>query len=721
MRGLAGSVALLAISSAAPAFAEAPAAKPSGPAPSVSEVVVTADAPPAQTLLDRKVYSLTNDLQATSGSAADVLNQVPSVAVDADGNVSLRGDGNVTILVDGKPSAQFTGSSRGLSLQQFSAGDIARIEVLTTPPAQFKAEGSGGVINIITKKTRRAGLSGSAQISAGEFGRMVAAVNGAYNSGPLKLTGGVGLRHDVRERLTTTNRDVPDPVSNALVASQQSIDERQKRWTPSVKAGVDYDLNDRQSIGASFNHRELMGRRYFDQNDTDGPAGGAIADRSARHDDGRDWNVDAGEDLHFEQKLWRPNETLSLSLQHSVDRERESNAYRNSFALPPSGPTFDELHLSHDLVKTEFSADYDLPLADDREVKLGYDLESDRNRFDPRGGTIDPVSGAITDNPTITNHFRYHQTINAAYGQYETPLGPWRLQLGARYEASEATGLQINGDVLNHRSDHGLYPSLHLDRAAGDEGKLSLGISRRLTRPDSEILNPFIDTQDTHNLRAGNPNLAPQDTWSYEAGYHIDAKAISYGATAYYRFDRNSLTDVVQPISDEVLLSTKTNLPKSRSAGVEFTANGKLGPQLAYNLSGDLFTAQIDATALGASGLKSTTGLNLKASLDWRPTKVDTAQISLSRQDKRLTPQGSVDAINLVNLGYRRQLRPDLAAVVTVTDVFDGQKLHRLTVTPQLRDDYLRNQYGRIAFVGLVYSFGGQAKGKPNAFDYQSQ
>jgi outer membrane receptor protein involved in Fe transport len=719
MRRLAGSVALLVVSSAAPAFAEAPAAKPSA-APSVAEVVVTADAPPAQTQLDRKVYSLTNELQATSGSAADVLNQVPSVAVDADGNVSLRGDGNVTILVDGKPSAQFSGSSRGLSLQQFSASDIARIEVLTTPPAQFKAEGSGGVINIITKKTRRAGLSGSGQLSAGESGRLVAALNGAYNDGPLKLSGGLGVRHDVRERLTTSNRDVLDPTSNAFVASQQSIDERQRRWTPSAKAGVDYDLNDRQSIGASFSHRELFGKRYFDQNNSDGPAGGAIADLSSRHDDGHDWNVDASEGLHFDQKLWRPNETLSLNLQHSTDRERETNNYRNSFTLPPSAQSFDELRLSHDIVKTEFSADYDLPLADEREVKLGYDLESDRNRFDPSGGNVDPVTGLITDNPAITNHFRYHQTINAAYGQYQAPLGPWQLQLGARFEAAQATGLQVTGDVINRRSDQGLYPSLHLDRTVGADGKISLGIARRLTRPDPEILNPFIDTQDTHNLRAGNPNLAPQDTWSYEAGYNIAAQALSYGVTAYYRFDRNSLTDVVRPISDEVLLTTKANLPKSRSAGLEFTANGKLGQQLAYNLSGDLFTAQIDATALGAPGLKSTTGVNLKASLDWRPTKVDTAQISFSRADKRLTPQGSVDAINLVNLGYRRQLRPDLAAVVTVTDLFDGQRFQRLIVTPQLRDSYLRNQYGRIAFVGLIYTFGGQGKAKSNGFDYQS-
>jgi outer membrane receptor protein involved in Fe transport len=716
-----GLPALLAFASAfaSQALAAPAAVKPAPSVTSVEEVVVTAQTPQAQTLLDRKTYAVTSDLQATSGTAADVLNNVPSVSVDADGNVSLRGDGNVTILVDGKPSAQFSGSSRGLSLQQFSAGDIERIEVLTTPPAQYKAEGSGGVINIITKKTRKAGLSGSGQFSLGDQRRYVAGLNGAYNAGPLKLSGALGLRQDARERLTTTNRVVLDPVFNTQVASTQSLDEHQKRLTPSAKLGVDYDLNDKQSVSLSLSHRELAGSRYFDQHGTDGPLGGAIATVSDRHDDGKDWSVNTSEGLRFDQKLWRPNETLSLGLQRSAEHERERNAYRNTFALPPLAPTFDELHVSHDLVKTEFNADYALPLAKGRELRLGYDLEHDQNAFDPRGGTIDPISGQITDNPNVSNHFRYRQTVQAAYAQYETPVGAWDLQTGVRLETAKATTLQITGDIPGGRSDSGLYPSVHLNRALGDEGKVSLGVSRRLTRPDPEILNPFADHQDTHNLRAGNPNLAPQDTWSYEAGYDGVLRALTYGVTAYYRSDRNSVTDIVRPVSDDVVLTTKANLPKSRSAGLELTARGKLGADLSYNLSGDLFSTQIDATALGALGLKSTTGFNLKASLDWRPTSTDTAQVSLSRSDRRLTPQGSVAAINLVNLGFKHQLRPDLAAVVTVTDAFDGQKQHRLITTPQLRDDYFRHQFGRLAYVGLVYTFGGPTKAKSEGFDYE--
>lgn len=721
MRGWAGLTAALALLDGHLALAqEAPAkAPPASERATVAEVVVRAKRPVAQTLIDRKVYRVSGDLQTTTGTAADVLNTVPSVTVDADGAVALRGDGNVTILVDGKPSAQFSGATAGAALQQMSASDIDRVEVLTTPPAQYKAEGTGGVINIVTKKVRRDGLSGTAQLSLGDKRRYVAAVSVSETIGKLKLSGGLTLRQDARERLVHSARVVIDPTTHSPVASRQGLDETVRRLTPSVHIGADYELGARQSLSATVDHREQTGNRYFDQTDAAGPAGGADDSRSTRHSDGHEWSLEANEGLRFDQKLSRPGETFSLALQHSATREREGYRYRNDALLPTGPPSFDDLHLSLDLVTTEISADYDLPLSHDRDLKLGYDYQRDRNRFDNSGGNLDPASGLFITNPDVTDRFRYRDDIHALYAQYEAPLGAWRLQAGLRYESARAKTFQITGDVPGGRHDAGFYPSLHLDRDMGEHGKLFAGVSRRLTRPDPEALNPFTDHQDIHNLRAGNPDLAPQQTWSYEAGYTGEFGALAYGATAYLRQDRNRVTDVLRPISDDVVLATKANLPKSRAVGLELTASGKLGPKLSYSLSGDLFNAQIDATSLGFPGLKSTTGVNLKASLDWRPTRADTAQISLSRVDRRLTPQGDLAAVTLVNLGYRRQLRPDLAMVFTISDAFNGQRLRRTIATATLTDAYERQQLGRLVYLGLVYTFGGQTKAKPRGFEYE--
>jgi outer membrane receptor protein involved in Fe transport len=680
-------------------------------------VVVTAHRLKVQTLIDRKVYTITGDLQATTGSAADVMNALPSVNVDPDGVVSLRGDTNVTILIDGKPSAALSGAAQGLSLLQLPASDIDRIEVLNTPPAQYKAEGSGGVINIITKRRPRPGLSGSARASVGDRGRYAVGLDVAYNKGRLKLSGGVGLRQDDRERRTTDRRFEVDPTTGLPVMGAETIDEHFHRLTPSLNGRLDYEVNASQSIGASFSYRALHGHRFFDQVDLEGPPGVAPASIADRHSEGHEWHVEGGGDVHLTQALWRPGETLTLELQRSTVYENEHYDYTDSFQAPPAPVAFSDLRLGLNLGTTEFSADYDLPLAHDAELKLGYDLEADDNTFDNRGDTLDPATRAATVDPNVTNDFRYRQQINAAYVQYAGSLGAWRLQAGLRAEDARASWLLITGNIPGHRHDFGVYPSLHVDRPLGPSGKVTFSIARRITRPDPEALNPFSDHQDIHNLRAGNPNLAPQDTWKYELGYEFSGATDTLGATLYYRTDRDSVTDVVQPVSANVVLITKANLPQSQSAGAEFSASGKLGRALSYTLDGTLFYAQIDARALGATGLKSTVGLDLKASLEYRPTAADTLQISLSRQDKRLTPQGDVAAIDLVNLGYKHAIRPDLALVATLSDAFDGQRFERLVRSPVLVDRYDRFQLGQLAMVGLVWTFGGPSKGKSD-FEY---
>jgi outer membrane receptor protein involved in Fe transport len=685
----------------------------------VQEVTVTAKAPSSQSLLDRKVYAVTQNLQSQTGTAADVLNEVPSISVDADGNPSVRGDPNVTILIDGKPSAEFAGATRGLSLQQMSASDIARIEVLTNPPAQYKAEGSGGVINIITRRSHQAGLSGGAQLNVGNHRRYNLNANLAYNAGKLALTVAVGLRQDTRERQIPTDRLAIDPVSGQRVQSRETFDEHVRRHTPSFKLGLDYQLDANETVGVLVSSRELYGgARFFDQQDFSGPPMAAPTSIATRHSDGHEWNISSGEAIHFNQKLWRPDETLSLAFQRSVTRERERYVYADASTLPPAPPAFSDLRPNLDLVKLEFGADYDLPLPQGREIKLGYDLEDDRNGFDNIGDFIDPITRQPTIDPGVTNHFRYHQQVSAGYGQYEQSLRKWRLQAGVRVEATKVSSLQITGDVAGGRRELAAYPSLHLERDVGPESRVSISLGRRVTRPDPEALNPFIDRQNIFNLRAGNAALLPQDTWLYELGYESKWKSLTYAAKAYYRFDRDSVTSVTQVVSADVVLTTQANLPKSKSGGVEFSAGGKLLTNLSFNLSGNAFHSQIDARALGAPGLESTTGIDLKASLDYRPTAADTAQVSFSRTSARLTPQGSIAAINLVNIGYRRLLRPDLALVVTLSDALNGQRFRRFTATPQLHDDYLRYQVGQIAYVGLTYTFGGQKKPRPAAFDY---
>jgi outer membrane receptor protein involved in Fe transport len=712
-------VGLCALANAA-ACPVAEAADDPSPVPvaSVQGIVVTAQKLSVETLIDRKVYSVTSDAQSTFGTLSDVLSVIPSVDVDPDGIVSLRGDTNVLILIDGKSSTQFSGPSAGDNLQSIPAKDIERIELLTTPPAQFKAAGAAGVINIITRKKRPEGVSGSAQGSLGNGGRSVVGVDGSYSSGTLTASANAGYRQDYRQRLIESDVMAPDPTTALLIDTKSSINERIRRAVPTVGLSAEYALNDRQSISGSVNWADRGGLRTYTQLDNTSTPFGVVTSSSRRLSAGHDPETDYDQKLGFTQKLGRPGETLDFSLHRSTSRQHEHYDYTNDSFVPPLATFYNNLTFHEDHGTTEFGADYALPMSKTRSLKLGYAFEPDDYKFGSVGHNVDPLTGAQVIDPNLTNDFKFGQQINAAYASYQTSIGAWTWLGGLRAELTRTDAQQLTDNISNSGSYFRIYPSLHVDRSLSDESTLSFGASRRVTRPDPNNLNPYVDREYTPNLRAGNPNLRPQYTQSYEVGYGFEGRGLSYGLTGYYRLNRDSVTDLTEYLGNGLSLTTKTNLPKNDSAGLEFTSSGHIVPKLTYSVSGNLFYSQIDATALGVSGLQSTTGLNAKLKLDYRPMAADSAQISVTRTDKRLTPQGYVSAINIVNLGYKHQLKSDLTEVVTVSDVFNGQRFQRFATSPTFTEEYRRTVRGRVLYVGFVYSFGTTKNDKQPNFEY---
>jgi outer membrane receptor protein involved in Fe transport len=700
------------------AYQPAKATDPAGPptdSPTAS-VVVTAKELPVQTLIDRKVYSLTNDVQASFGTLGDVLNAIPSVDVDPDGVLSLRGDSNVLVLIDGKPSPLFSGSKAADNLQSIPAKDIERIEVLTTPPPQFKADGAAGVINIITRKKRPHGVSGSMQGSLGSAGRSAVGADTSYVFGPLSFSVNAGFRNDERERVLASHVRSPLTPPDQVLDSQSILNEEIHRQVPSAGARAEYALSEQQSVSGSFNWLKRGGLRTYTQLDDSATPSGTVTSSTERLSAGHDPERDYDARLGFSSKLDRPGEELAISLHHATSHQREHYDYTNE-SFVPGAPTYDSyLSFQEDHAASELDADYTLPLAKEHTLKLGYSFERDDYGLGTVGG--DTVGGIESVDPTLTDDFKFRQRINAGYGSYQAAAGLWNVLAGLRLELAQ-TDAQLLTDATKVSGHYfGVYPSLHVDRLLSDETTLSLGASRRVTRPDPSNLDPYVDHEYTPNLRSGNDQLQPEYTQSYELACGFQGHRLSYQVTAYYRRNRDSVTDVTRYQGNGFSLTTKANLPRDNSAGLEVTANGHLGSQLSYSLSANLFHSQIDATALGVPGLQSTNGVNGKLKLDYRPTPADSAQVAVTRTDKRLTPQGYVTAIDIVNAGYKHQLRSNLTALATVSDLFNGQRNERIENTPTFAGDYVRTIRGRVFFVGLIYSFGSAKDSSQPSFDY---
>ena len=701
--------------------ASSPAVKPVIDQPkaddkAVHTVTVSSKIKPTQVDLDRKVYNVAADLQSSTGTAADILNSIPSVQVDGDGNVALRGDNKITILIDGKPSAQLSGPNAGQGLLQYSASDIEKVEVMTNAPAEYMSDGTGGVINIITKRNRQPGSSGALALNVGNVRRYVADLSGALNTSQLNLSGGLGLRQDDRQRNITTNfATLVDGVN--IGNSAETLNENARRLIPSLKGALNYRVDEDQSVGFDFKLRQRSGYRFYNSQDISSLSDGSITGETLGHSDGHECSLSGEQRLNVKNNLSSSDEVLELTLHRSTDKERERYLLTTIATIPAGQLGGNQLYQNHHFITGDFSADYRNAISEQQTIKLGISVKRDHDQFDNTGSDINPANGQLEASSTLNSQFRYQRTITAAYSSYQQTVGVVQILAGLRAELTQSQGDQITSNQINQHNYSGFYPNVHIERQLDKQTTLSLAYSKRLARPDPDDLDPYIDYRDPHNLQSGNPNLLPQQSQTLEAGYRVEQEARSVGVNAYVKQINNGFSVLTSLVAPNVLLTQKTNIPLLRSGGLELMSDGALLSALSYRFSSNLYYTQVN-TESASSSLSSTTGINLKASLDCRPSAIDTAQISLNRTDKQLTPQGTIAAINLVNMGYKRQLNSNLALVVTVSDVFNGQRSIRTVNTPTLQETYNRFQYGRIAYIGFNYAFGASKKSKSDGFEY---
>jgi outer membrane receptor protein involved in Fe transport len=682
----------------------------------VEGVTITSDSTAMRTSIDRRSYSVANDLSAKTGSIADALRNIPSVEVDVQGNVSLRGDANVTIMIDGKPSGMFSGDGKADALQSLPADQIDRVEVMTNPSAAYRPDGSAGIINLITKKTQKPGVTGTVRLNVGPNGRYNGGITGTRREGKLTLSGDAGYRRDTQVGVQEIDRATLDKASGQFLPSRFDATQNNEGGALTLRGGADYDLDKQNRISG-----EVRLRRWdFDSDLFESYTGrNALGGVSRAYT--RTSNADIARDNKSVSADWRrqmkgADHTLTAHLEHEItDFSRDSNALlRNS----PGGDVYEILSIGQDQTRTNLKVDYSKPLPDDVKLKVGVDVEWASNDYDNRGET-GPSANALTIDPTRTNRFLYDQDVYAAYVTYERPFGDFTVQGGLRAEQVQIDTNQLTSNQTNQNDYFRLYPTLHMGYTLSQSQTLNANYSRRVQRPNAQDLNPYEIYLDPYNYRAGNPDLKPQITDSYELGWQYRKGQAYYLATAYFRDTRDSVTDVVVDRGGGVLLTTRENLGKSRAAGLELVANGRLSPKLTYNLSGNLFWNEIDAANLGFAGDRSGTAVSGRANMNWQATPKDFFQINAFTSGKRLTPQGYREPFKMLNLGYRRKVNDKLSLVVTATDALDSFEDVTVVDTPTLRDRTLRSANVRSVFFGFSYAFGG-GKPRPEQFDFSA-
>lgn len=538
--------------------------------------------------VDRTIYNAENDATAKGGDATDVLRRVPMLSVDLDGNVSLRGSSNLKVLINGKPST-IAANSVADALKQIPSDQIKTVEVITSPSAKYDAEGSAGIINIITKKNTLEGATLNIDGSAGYRGSNMG-LSGSYRKGKMGFNlGGFGRSNyntpgDFYNNQTFYTRD----QNNAIVTTNliQSAATRNQNLFGNYTLGWDYDIDKFNSIQASVKYGLRNGHNWQDHLLTQSTQT-TLQNVDILNDAS---TVDAS--LNYSHSFKKQGQELSLLTLYS------RNDGVNNFVtatLDKSGvDSLFKKNINNSLnQETTLQLDYQTPIGQSQILEMGAKqiarkVDSDYTTY---RAASDGNYGAAINNPTLTNSLNYTQNISAGYLAYTfNPSKAVSIKGGTRYEYTTISAHTTTID-FTIPSYGVLVPSLNISKRLSNGNTLKVAYNRRIQRPSIQFLNPNIQQGNSKNVTQGDPTLSPEYSNNYEVSYSALIKSVTVNLAAFYRNTDNAIQAVRDRIGTDTVRTTYKNIGLQDAYGFNLFLNINLSNKFSLNAGTDTYYA----------------------------------------------------------------------------------------------------------------------------------
>jgi hypothetical protein len=414
----------------------------------MNNVTVTASRSLLNTGIDRKSYDVTKDIMAQSGTASDVLKNVPSVEVDMEGNVSLRGSGDVMILINGRPSPLLGKMNKADVLQQFPANTIERIEVITNPSARYRPDGTSGIINIVLKKNIKAGWNGSVTGNAGTHDRYNAGATFNYNPGKFNLFGNIGIRRDTRPRRNTVTREYFDTIThltNGFYSEKGTSFARPVTHLATIGFTFSPDKTNSFGLSGNYSNRDQVKDEINTKIFSDKTGSYTSYFDRFRYDPETEKEKDAT--AFYEHTFPGEDHTLRAELNVSSSKDLEDNHYQNKYYYPGSNSTYDNTRIFQGDNQQQFTIDYTRTISETAKLEAGYSGSFNQQDFDFYGEYFDILSGRFVIVQVRTNRFLFDQSVHALYATYQKQLKKFGYSLGLRIEETIINGRQVTKDT----------------------------------------------------------------------------------------------------------------------------------------------------------------------------------------------------------------------------------------------------------------------------------
>jgi ferric enterobactin receptor len=672
------------------------------------EIVVEGEKSPVQFTAEKKVFNVGQDETNKGGTALDVLKNLPSVDVDQDGNVSLRGSEGVRVLINGKEFG-LDGPNRPEILRSILSDNIESVELITNPSAKYKAEGVTGIINIITKQSNESGYNANLNLSVGTGDKY----NGGFNANWRKDDLNVFLDYSYGNRLYTGERSSEREVFFSTDAPffNSYSNNRNRGISHSIRGGLDYTIDKLNSITIINSLRMRDRNDNQTQNNFEYDANRNLVSHYLSNSYETDNSIGYELGINYLKKFANPKQTLTgeFSFEYDNDDEEQNTTEENVFPSNPQ-PNLSRQFSTEKEVEGNLRLDYLHPLGEDSKLEFGYEGEYSNENNNNRYELFDYGTNQYNNDTTRTNIFNLRNNIHAGYALLNSGFGDnFTYQVGLRTEYTGYTGeLELTG-VNFDKNFIDFFPSVSLAQKLGKEEELQFSYSRRIRRPRSWNLNPFqrFSGENDRNIFAGNPDLNPEFTNSFELSFVKYFSNTSIVPVLFYRRTTDAITRTTEFLDSITTLTTFANTQTEESYGAELMVNSRITDWLSFNGNISYFKMIVNANNIEPGLTNENNSFRGRGALNLRLPDLFNLSVSYFYSGTRTTPQGKVDPFQSLDAAISKDFWDGRATLgLRFSDIFGSSKFNVLITDPEYRQTITGIRDSQSANLNFTLRFG---------------
>ncbi len=655
----------------------------------IEGVTIKAEKEMLQNNLDKKVFNIDKSIAADGVTALEVLENIPSVNVDIEGNISLRGSSSLTILIDGRPT--------NLTMDQIPSSMIESVELITNPSARYEPDGISGIINVVLKKKKESGFNG--MISAGSsisnldsnfyLKRSNLSTNINYRYNKINIFANYDLRDNNFHSINTLNRT--SVFNNDTTTLEQLSNSVSKGNSHNLRTGIDYFINKKNTLSFNISYSKFKrGNMSNSASKSTTNATDTFDKEYMLNNQRNNANQNISSNLFYKYNFNKPGSELTVDLYYTRMWGNNDLFSNEKYSIPVNRDNYYNNSITkgnNQFITSQ--VDFVTPVGNGGRIETGYKF-SLRNTIQEYHQYTGNDTNSLTEAISYANNYNYDEYINAAYFIYSNTIKEkFKYQIGLRGELANNVFHPLNADTNTRSFYPNLFPTVHLVYDFNKHNSISLSYSMRVRRPNIFQLNPYLNDADRFNLSVGNPNLKPELTNSVELGYQYYNDKVSVNTSIFYRHRYQMISRYTELLNDSVSLTSFQNFDQAQSYGIEAYYNHTLFKWWKININGTFYQTLIDSRQeMIDPNLLNDWSWNIRGVLIFSLPKDFDIQLTSSYRSPMITTgsmggfgwgggsgQGRISQQWSMDIGFKKLfLKKNMTLSIRINDIFATRK-----------------------------------------------